>query len=81
MLSSRGPREGNGTHSSTLAWKIPWTEKPGGLQSMGSLRVGHYLSNLAVAVARDPLQIWEHIQKHKGKKEDIPQMEMKRKLE
>ena len=31
----------NGTHSSTLAWKIPWTEEPGGLQSMGSLRVGH----------------------------------------
>ena len=28
-------------HSSTLAWKIPWTEGPGGLQSMGSLRVGH----------------------------------------
>ena len=28
-------------HSSTLAWKIPWTEKPGGLQSMGSLRFGH----------------------------------------
>ena len=28
-------------HSSTLAWKIPRTEKPGGLQSMGSLRVGH----------------------------------------
>ena len=28
-------------HSSTLAWKIPWTEKPGGLQSMGLLRVGH----------------------------------------
>ena len=27
--------------SSTLAWKIPWTEEPGGLQSMGSLRVGH----------------------------------------
>ena len=31
------------THSSTLAWKIPWTEEPGRLQSMGSLRVG--LSN------------------------------------
>ena len=30
------------THSSVLAWKIPWTEKPGGLQSMGSQRVGHY---------------------------------------
>ena len=28
-------------HSSTLAWKIPWTEGPGGLQSMGSRRVGH----------------------------------------
>ena len=33
--------EGNGTHSSTLAWKIPWTEEPGRLQSMGSRRVGH----------------------------------------
>ena len=29
------------THSSTLAWKIPWTEEPGRLQFMGSLRVGH----------------------------------------
>ena len=29
------------THSSTLAWKIPWTEEPSGLQSMGSQRVGH----------------------------------------
>ena len=28
-------------HSSTLAWKIPWTEEPGGLQSIGSQRVGH----------------------------------------
>ena len=28
-------------HSSTLPWRIPWTEEPGGLQSMGSLRVGH----------------------------------------
>ena len=28
-------------HSSTPAWKIPWVEEPGGLQSMGSLRVGH----------------------------------------
>ena len=31
----------NGTHSSTLAWKIPWTGEPGGPQSMGSLGVGH----------------------------------------
>ena len=29
------------THSSILAWKTPWTEKPGGLQSMGSPRVRH----------------------------------------
>ena len=29
------------THSSNLGWRIPWTEEPGGLQSMGSQRVGH----------------------------------------
>ena len=28
-------------HSGTLAWRVPWTEEPGGLQSMGSRRVGH----------------------------------------
>ena len=33
--------EGMATHSRTLAWKIPWMEEPGGLQSMGSLGVGH----------------------------------------
>ena len=33
--------EGSGTPLQSLAWKIPWTEEPGGLQSMGSLRVGH----------------------------------------
>ena len=33
--------EGMATHSSILAWKIPWTEEPGGLQSMGSQRVRH----------------------------------------
>ena len=32
---------GMATHSSTLAWKIPWTEEPDRLLSMGSLRVGH----------------------------------------
>ena len=35
------------THSSVLAWRIPWTEKPGRLQSMGSHRVGHNWSDLA----------------------------------
>ena len=35
------------SHSSILAWKIPWTEKPGGLQSIGSRRVGHNQCDLA----------------------------------
>ena len=39
------------THSSTLARKIPWTEEPGRLQSMGSHRVGHDWSDLAAAAA------------------------------
>ena len=33
--------EGMATHSSILAWRIPWTEEPGGLQSIGLHRVGH----------------------------------------
>jgi len=33
--------KGMATHSSSLAWRIPWTEEPGGLQFMGSQRVGH----------------------------------------
>ena len=33
--------EGMATHCSLLAWRIPWAEEPGGLQSMGSQRVGH----------------------------------------
>ena len=37
----RSPREGNGTHSSILAWRIPWTEEPGGIPSMGLQRVRH----------------------------------------
>ena len=39
------------THSSTLAWKIPWKEEPAGLLSMGSHRVGHNRSDLAAAAA------------------------------
>ena len=33
--------EGRATHSRILAWRIPWTEEPGGLRSMGSQRLGH----------------------------------------
>ena len=37
----RSPGEGNGNPRGILAWEISWTEEPGGLQSMGSQRVGH----------------------------------------
>ena len=41
-LSQEDPLEKEmATHSSTLAWEIPWTEEPGGLQTMGSQRIGH----------------------------------------
>ena len=39
--SGRSPGGGRATHSSILAWRIPWTVEPGGLQSVGSQRVGH----------------------------------------
>ena len=42
-------------HSSTLVWKIPWTEEPGGLQSMGSLGVGH---NQATSFSLFPFMHW-----------------------
>ena len=37
----RSPGEENGSHSSILAWRIPWTEEPGGLQSVGLKRLRH----------------------------------------
>ena len=41
-LGQEDPLEkGMGTHSSVLAWRIPWTEEPSGLHSMGLQRVGH----------------------------------------
>ena len=39
--SGRSPGGGHGNNSSILAWRIPWTEEPGRLQSIGSERVGH----------------------------------------
>ena len=42
------------THSSILVWKIPWTEEPGGLQSMGSQRVGHnWVTNTFTSLPKD----------------------------
>ena len=41
-LGGEGPLEEDmATHSSILAWRVPWTEEPGGLQSVGSQRIGH----------------------------------------
>ena len=49
-LGQEDPLEkGMATHSSILAWRIPWTEEPGGLQSMGSQRVVHDWSDLVPA--------------------------------
>ena len=47
--SGRSLEGGMATHFSILAWRIPWAEEPGGLQSMGSQRVKHGCSNLARA--------------------------------
>ena len=49
----RSLEKGMATHSSILAWRIPWTEEPGGLQSMGSPRVRH---NLATEQQQQPLR-------------------------
>ena len=40
-LGQEGPLKNMAAHSSVLAWRIPWTEEPGGLQSKGLQRVGH----------------------------------------
>ena len=45
------------THSSILAWRIPWTEEPGGQQSMGLQRVGHDWSDLAPRLAHQSLEL------------------------
>ena len=54
------------THSSVLAWRIPGTGEPGGLPSMGSHRVGHDLSDLAVAAGKvkSTFQVEDHWELH-----------------
>ena len=49
------------THSSTLAWRIPWTQEPGGLPSTGLHRVGHDWSDLAAAAAAESFPGWYEI--------------------
>ena len=53
--SGRSPGGGHGNHSSILAWRIPWTEESGGLQSIGLQRVGHDWRDLACAHALNTL--------------------------
>ena len=48
----RSPGVGNGNHSSILAWKISWTEEPGGLQSIGSQRVGQIHQSFLLCLIR-----------------------------
>ena len=53
FLGQEDPLEkGTATHSSILVWRIPWTEEPGGLQSMGSQRVGHDCEHTAHSSTR-----------------------------
>ena len=47
------------THSSTLAWKIPWTDEPGRLQSMGLQRVGHDWATLLTIMRSRPLGFFQ----------------------
>ena len=59
------------THCSILAWRIPWTEDPGRLQSMGSQRIGHDCSNLAgiIQYSRCPYKkrgVFGHMQRGKN---------------
>ena len=51
--TGRSLEEGVAAHSSILAWRIPWTEEPGGLQSTGKQRVGHDGTNLVHSALKD----------------------------
>ena len=59
-------KEGMATHSSILAWRIPWTEAPAGIRSIGFQRVGHDWSDLA------PMYAW--IQQHEWLSRALSQM-------
>ena len=56
--------KGMATHSSILAWRIPWTEEPGRLQSMGSQRVGHdwetFILSTSSPLLRDTQKFWRN---------------------
>ena len=66
--SGRSPKEEIETHSSILTWEIPWTEEPGGLQSMGSQRAGHdwATKHSSVQFSRSVVSdsLWPHESQH-----------------
>ena len=64
-LSGEDPlEEETATHSSILAWEIPWTEEPGKLQSMRSQRVGHLWAHMPETVIAENIQVCiEHLPK------------------
>ena len=53
-------KKGKATHSNILAWRTPWTEEPGGLQSMGLQRVGHYWETNTYIHMSFPLKSVDH---------------------
>ena len=58
-LSLENPlKKGIATHSNSLAWRIPWTEEPGGLQSMGSQKVTHEWLSVLFPVTQPHLLLW-----------------------
>ena len=64
------------THSSILAWKIPWTEEPGGLQSMGSQRVGHDWTTSLSKETKIGLKIYCTWPCHQNKNQFPPQVSL-----
>ena len=68
FVGQEGPLEkGTATHSSSLAWRISWTEESGGLQFMGSQRVGHDWATNTFNVYLDKEQNWKS---HKTKQKE-----------
>ena len=59
--SGRSPEKGMATHSCVLGWRIPWTEEPDGLQSMGLQRVGHDWSTNRVPIELIKIFICSHL--------------------
>ena len=69
----RSPEEEMAAHSNILAWKVPWTEEPGGLQSMGLQKVGHNWSDLAhIYIYPCWLSIWNIVVLHVNPKLPLP---------